>query len=159
MYKEIYRWFLFYFCRLLFKNVPLRFGITIIIYYCINDPVQCWYRRLFVTWYLIIFFVHHPIHQLGEYIMHIKCCLCWKFTWYCVISVYQGVDGWRKCRQKYIMGSLSIVFAWQFSTVLFGASGWQLRCGPVKSTAIILFQMPPLLMLWCYIMLCQKIMK
>ena len=155
----MYRWSLFYFCRLLFKILPLRVGITIIIHSRINDPVQCWYRRLFCDIIFIILFVHHPIPQLGEYIMHTKCCLFWQFPWHFVRSVCQGVDGRTHCRQKYRIGSLSIVFAWHVYTVLFGASGWRIRCGSVTSTIIIFFQIPPLLMLRCYIMLCQIITK
>ena len=112
-----------------------------------------------MTYYFIILFDHHPIPQLGEHIMHLKYCLCCKFTWHCVRSVCQGVDGRINCLQKHRIGSLSIVFACQVCTVLFGASVWRIICGPVISTRIILFHMPPYLMLWCYIMLCQKIMK
>ena len=45
-----------FFCRLLFKKLPLRVGITIIIHSRINDPVQCWYIRLFcdiIFYYLL----------------------------------------------------------------------------------------------------------
>ena len=113
----------------------------------------------FVTSYFIIFFDHHPIPQLGEYIMHLKCFLFWQFPLNFFRSVCQGVDGQRKCCQKHRICSLLVVFTWHVCTILFWESGWWLRCGPVTSTRIILFQMPPLLMLWCYIMLCQKIMK
>ena len=51
---------------------------------------------------------------------------------------------------------MSIVFDWQVWNVLFGVSGWRLRCGPITSTRTILFHMTPLLMLRCYTMLCQK---
>ena len=42
---------------------------------------------------------------------------------------------------------------------LVRVSGLRLRCGPVKSTKTILFQMHPLLMLQCYIIMCQQIMQ
>ena len=155
----MYNWSLFYFCRLVFKNVLLRVGITIIINSRINDPVQCWCRRLFCDIIFIIFFDNHPIPQLGEYTMNIKFCIFWQFPWNFVISVYQGVDGRIKCRQKYRIGSLLIVFAWQVCTVLFRESGWRLIFGTVIATRIILFNMPPLLILWSYIMLCQQIIK
>ena len=155
----MYRWLLFYFLRLLIKNLPLRVGINIIIHSRINNPVQCWCRRLFCDIIFIIFFDNHPIPQLGEYTMNIKFFICWQFPWNCVISVYQGVDGRIKCRQKHRIGSLMIVFAWQVCTVLFGESGWRLIFGTVIATRIILFHMPPLLILWCCIMLCQQIIK
>ena len=67
--------------------------------------------------------IYHPIPQLGEYKMHLRCCLCRQFTWNCVRPVCQENDGRRNCRQKRRIGSLSIVFAWQVWTFLFGASG------------------------------------
>ena len=54
----MYRWSLFYFIRLLFINVPLWVGITIIIHSHINDPVQCWYRCLFC--YIIFYHILWP---------------------------------------------------------------------------------------------------
>ena len=159
MYKEIYRWLLFYFCRILFKHLPLRVGITIIIHSRINDPVQCWYRRLFcdIIFYHLLWTAPNPstwgIYNVSQMFYLLG------FPWNCVRSVCQGVDERTNCCQKYKIGSLSIVFAWQVCTVLFGASGWRLIYGPISSTIIILFQMPPLLMMWCYIMLCQIIMK
>ena len=125
-------------------------------HYLINDPVWCWYRRL--SCYIILYHLLWPPPNTStwEYMIHIKCCLCCQFPWHCVKSVCQRVDGQRNCRQKHRMGSSLIVFACQVCTLLFGASDWRLRCGPVTSTRIILFQMPPLLMMWCYTIVCKN---
>ena len=88
--------------------------------------------------------------------MHLECYLCWKFTWNFVELAFQGRDGWRNWHQKLRIRLLLIVFDWQVCIVLFVASGWRLRCGTVTSTRTIIFQMPPLLMLQCYIMLSNK---
>ena len=143
----------------MFRNVPLWFGITIIIHSRINDPCQCWYIHLFcdiICYHLILL---PPNPSAWEYKTDLRCCLCWQFPWHSVRSVCQGRDGRRSFCQKCRIGSLLIVFAWRVWTVLFGVIDWRLRCGPVTSTRTTLFKMHPLLMLWCYIMLCQQILK
>ena len=147
------------FCRLLFKNVLLRAGITISIHFRVNDPGWCWYRRLLVTYYFIILFDPHLSPQLGEYKMQLRSCICRQFPWHCVRQLCQGRDGWRNFRQKRRIGSLLIGSSCRVWTVLFRLSGWQLICGPITSTITTLFKMPQLLIIQFYIMLCQQIMK
>ena len=152
----MYRLSLFYFCMILFKHLPLRFGITVIIHSCINDLVQCLYRRLFRD--IIFYHLLWPPPNTSTWGIYNKSqilsLLEFSLT-LCYISMPGG--GWaKKLSPKNRIGSLSIFFAWQVCTVLFGVSGWRLICGPVTSTVTTLFQMLPLLMLWCYIMLCQK---
>ena len=122
-------------------------------------PVSVNIYAFFVTLHFIIFFGHNPILQLGEYKMHLRCCICQQFPWHCVILVCKGRYGLINCRQKHIIVSLLIVFTWKVWNVLFEVSGWRLICRTVTSTRAILFHIPHLFVLRCYIMPCQQVMK
>ena len=94
------------FHSLLFKNVLLRVGITIIINSSINNPVQCWCRRLFCD--IILYHLLWPPPNPSTWVIYnasqMLSLVVVSLT-LCYISMSKG-GGRRNCCQKYKIGPL-----------------------------------------------------
>ena len=121
-------------------------------------PVNVGIHAFFVTWFVSSYLTTTRSLNFG-YKNIPQMLPCRQFLWDCVWSVCQGGLGGENAAK-----TSESVHCWQFllgrfgpSCSGFGVSVWRIRCGHVTSTRTIFFQIPPLLMLWCYIIMCHMI--